>query len=437
MLEITGPTSTGCHGITRRDLLRVGSLGLGGLTLPGLLRARAAAETASKPAAVIFVELDGGPSQFETYDPKPDAPLEYRGPLGHIDTNVAGVQFGELLPEQARVMDRLAIVRSVWHTNSEHGNSGHMMNTGYFFRGPEGSQEMPSVGSICARAAAPRNAHVPPYVSLLGPPRYGDALYLGAGCNPFTVTQPPHAVNFKVENIAPSNDLNIKRLEDRQTLMQGLDARRRLVDTAAEAGAIDTFMRKAFELVSTGHAAEAFDLAAEPDSERDRYGRTAEGQALLLARRLVEAGVMFIHVHSREWDDHGNLEDRMRVLRPRWDRAMGALVTDLYDRGLQDHVLMVAMGEFGRTPRMNVNAGRDHWGPLMSVAFSGGGLSVGQVIGSSTDKGETPRSDPYRPDSVLAMVYRHLGIDPARTFPDYSGRPQYILQERDLIHQLI
>ena len=438
MLRITGSPSRRCDGTTRRDLLRVGSLGLGGLTLPRVLRARTAAGAATKPAAVIFVELDGGPSQFETYDPKPAAPLEYRGPFGVQATNVNGVHFSQLLVEQAKVMDRMAIVRSVWHTNSEHANSGHLMGTGYYFRNDAPSnQQMPAVGAICARAVGDRATGMPPYVSLLGPPRYGNALYLGQAYDPFTITADPNAANFKVENLALASGLSARRLQDRRTLVRELDARRRVMDAAAAAGAIDSFTQEAFDMVYRGRAAKAFDIAAEPDAVRDRYGRSHIGQAMLLARRLVEAGVMFVHVHSREWDDHGSLEGRMKILRPRWDRAMGALIADLYEHGLQDHVLMVAMGEFGRTPRMNKNAGRDHWGPVMSVAFSGGGLQMGQVVGASTEKGETPKSNPYRPGNVLAMVYRHLGVDPAQTFPDYNGRPQYVLQHQELIRELI
>ena len=437
-LRITGGFSRRGDGTTRRAVLEAGNLGLGGLTLPGVLRARAEAGTAKKPAAVIFVELDGGPSQFETYDPKPAAPQEFRGPFGFQDTSVSGVQFSELLVEQAQVMDRMAIVRSVWHTNSEHANSGHYMGTGYYFRNNAPSnQQMPAVGSICARAVGARAAAVPPYVSLLGPPRYGNALYLGQAYDPFTITADPNAANFKVENLALTSGLSINRLQNRRALVRALDARRRAVEEAAAAGAIDAFTQEAFAMVHSGQAARAFDIAAEPAAVRDRYGRTHIGQAMLLARRLVEAGVMFVHVHSREWDDHGSLEGRMKVLRPRWDRAMGALIADLYEHGLQEHVLMVAMGEFGRTPRMNKNAGRDHWGPLMSVAFSGGGLQMGQVGGASTEKGETPKSNPYRPDNVLAMVYRHLGVDPSQTFPDYNGRPQYVLAHRELLRELI
>ena len=442
MLTLNGVASSYCDGMTRRDFVRVGSLTLGGLTLPSILRYRAAAAEANgetpPKTAVIFIELDGGPSQFETYDPKPEAPLEYRGSFSPIPTNVSGVYFSELMVEQAKVMDKMAVVRSLTHESGDHGNSGHLICTGYYRReGKGGPQEMPGIGAVSSRVRGQNVAGMPGYVALLGQMRGGRAMYLGSRHDPFTIDQDPNAANFKVSNLNYGPNLDFDRLRDRRQLLTSLDSQKRLVDVSATAGAIDAYTHEAFQMITGGRAAEAFDIAAEPTGVRDRYGRTHIGQAMLLARRLVEAGVTFVSVRDREWDDHPSIAERCRNLRPRYDKAIAALIGELYERGLDQHVLVVAMGEFGRTPRINSAAGRDHWAPVMSAVVSGGGLRVGQVVGSSTSRGEMPKDNPYRPQNMLAMVYRHLGIDPALTFPDFQGRPQYLLEHRDFIHELI
>lgn len=441
MFELTGQASTCCNGVTRRDFVRIGTLGLGGLTLSSLLkhRAESASSGESPPkTAVIFVELDGGPSQIETYDPKPEAPLEYRGAFSPVQTNVPGVAFSETMIEQSRVMDKMAVIRSLSHTSADHGNSGHLICTGYYRgTGQGGPQEKPGVGAVASRVRGPNTPAMPSYVALLGQMRYAKGLYLGHAHDPFTVDDSPNKKDFRVKNLALGPNLDFDRLNDRRNLLAELDTQRRLADIAATAKAIDTYTYKAFEMITNGRAAEAFNIHAEPERIRDRYGRNHLGQAMLLARRLVEAGVMFVSVREREWDDHSSIELRSRKLRPRYDKAMAALIADLYQRGLDKHVLLVALGEFGRTPKINKGAGRDHWPQVMSAVLSGGGLRVGQVVGSSTSRAEEPREKPYRPDNVLAMVYRHLGIDPSTTFPDYNGRPQYLLEHRGIIGELI
>lgn len=445
MLSLSGRIAGDCEGIHRRSLLKIGALGLGGLTLADLLALRAQAATVAAPrnatrkTSVIFFEMAGGPTHFETYDPKPDAPEEYRGPMKAIRTALPGVNFCETLPEQAKIADKLAIIRSMHHDSASHGTSSHLTQTGYYLRDNQNrANEMPSIGSITARMRGANAPGMPSFVSMPRAMRYGTAAWLGKAYNPFVVDGDPSQTDFKVNNIFLEGDLTLGRLDTRRDLLKSLDARRRLLDNEGVAAALDQFTRQAFEMLTTDGARRAFDLSQETESVRDRYGRTLVGQSLLLARRLVEAGVTFVTVRMNDsWDDHTNIERSMRNKGPAFDRGLAALVGDLYDRGLDRDVLVVAMGEFGRTPRVNANAGRDHWGAVMSVMMAGGGLRTGQIVGSSSPKGEVPHDRPYRPENVLATVYRHLGIDAGVTHDDLTGRPRYVLERRETIRELI
>lgn len=441
MLNLLGRTHGFCDGVSRRDLLKVGALGLGGLTLPGLLRARAAAAAEGKDVrrtSVIYIELAGGPSHFETYDPKPTAPREYRGPLGSVATKLPGVRFSECMVEQAKIADRLAVIRSIHHESSSHQTSAHLTQTGYYLRDRQNrDNEMPCAGAVSARLRGANVSGVPAFVSIPTVMRYGSAAYLGKGHNPFETGGDPNKKNFTVNNLSLVKSLSLDRLENRRTLLAAFDSTRRVVDTQGVSGAMDDFTAQAFELVTGDRARDAFAIEREKDKVRDRYGRSTTGQSLLLARRLVQAGVGFVTVRVGGWDDHTKIKDRILSKAPALDQGVAALVKDLTALGLDRDVLVIAMGEFGRTPRVNKNAGRDHWGSVMSVLVAGGGLKMGQVIGSSNAKGEIPQSSPYRPEDVLAMAYRHLGIDPEQTFNDLSGRPRYILERRELITELI
>jgi Protein of unknown function (DUF1501) len=438
MLTLLGRKFACCDGITRRDLIRVGALGLGGLTLPALLRARATGATAERKSAVIFVELAGGPTHFETYDPKPAAPSEYRGPLGTVATNLAGVYFSELMAKQAQIMDKLAILRGITHTSSSHGTSAHLTQTGYYLRDPQKREnDMPCAGSVAARLRGANAVGLPAYVTVPQVMRFGGSAYLGKRYSPFETGGDPAASKFEVNNLTLNAALDMERLSDRRTLLSSLDHERRLADAQGVAETVEHFTREAFELVTGDRARKAFDLAAEDVRTRDRYGRHTTGQSLLLARRLAEAGATFVTVRVGGWDDHGQIEQRMKEKGPAYDQGMAALVSDLHERGLDRDVLVVAMGEFGRTPRINASAGRDHWGSVMSVLLAGGGLKVGQIVGSSSPKGEVPQDLPYRPENVLAVVYRHLGIDPQTTFNDLSGRPRYVLENRALVKEVV
>lgn len=432
-----------CDGVSRRSVLQAGLGGLIGLSLPDLLRLRnqAAAAGGQRDTAVIYLELAGGPTQHETYDPKPLAPAEYRGPLVAIDTRIPGVQFSQYMTEQAQVADRLAVIRSVWHDSGSHGTSAHLTQSGYYLRDRQNREnEMPCIGSLTARIRGANARGIPAFVSIPGSMRFGRAAWLGKGFNPFETGRNADDRRFQVPNLTLTGGLTDERLSDRRALLSGFDEARTIIDNRAAAEATDDFTRQAFEMVTGDAARQAFAIDEESDTTRDRYGRNSIGQNVLLARRLVERGVTFVTVRCNSlgsWDDHNGVAKRMRDKGPGYDRAVAALVRDLYDTGLYEKVMVVAMGEFGRTPRVNRNAGRDHWGRVMSVVMSGGDLKVGQVVGSSDSKGAEPREQPYRPEHVLATLYRHLGIDPQATFLDNAGRPRYVLERRELISELV
>ena len=440
MLTLYGGPAKFCDGVSRRSFIKAGFLGAGGLSLADVLRlqtrARAAGQTVRK-TSVIFVELAGGPTQFETYDPKPKAPVEYRGPFGVVQTKTSGGFFSEMMVEQAKIADRLAVVRSVHHRHNSHDPSSHLSQTGYYKTGPKGGpNQMPCFGSIVAKLRGPNATSLPAYVGVPRIMRNGQSAYLGQAFNPFETVSDPNDAKFHVRNLKLAGNLSINRLGDRRQLLTTLDARHRLHDLEGASQAVEEFSQQAFELVHGSRARQAFDLAKEPTSGRDRYGRNTFGQSMLLARRLVEAGVTCVTVRSTGWDDHTQIARGLRKREPDYDRAMAVLVDDLYDRGMQNDVLVVAMGEFGRTPRVNRNAGRDHWGALMSVVLAGGGLQTG-IVGASNSKGEVPVDAKYQPENILAMIYRHLDIDPALTLDDLSGRPRFLLEERALVRELV
>ena len=450
MWKRSGSRFSHCDGLSRRGFLEIGALGLGGLTLADVLRARAAARQAgesTRKTSVIFIEMAGGPSQHETYDPKPEAPVEYRGLYGAIPTNVPGVFFSDRLPHQSAVMDKVAIVRSVHHESGNHQMGAHLVQTGYYLRDRRSAvNEMPSVGSVTAKVRGP-NAHgIPPYVSVYTPMRYGGSAYIGHGFDPFVAQGNPNLDDYQVKNLSLIAGMNEIRLGDRRSLQARFDhAARRIDDPRGVADALDDFGRQAFDIVTGDRARDAFDIGREDPRTRDRYGRTLTGQSLLLARRVVEAGATFAHVQATEgggWDYHWNLQETLNRVAPPYDQGIAALISDLYDRGLEKDVLVVAMGEFGRTPKMNNGLGegtpgRDHWGHVMSVLLAGGGLPGGVIVGQSDSHGGEPAEAPYRPQNILAMIYRHLGIDPRLTLPDHTGRPRHLLDETGFISELL
>jgi uncharacterized protein (DUF1501 family) len=451
MLRVSALKRTANDPSSRRGFLQAGAVGLGGLTLAGLaqLRAQGAVRSAAAGNSVILIWLSGGPGHMETWDPKPEASAEYRGPLRAIETSVPGVRFSELMPRQAAIMEHLAVLRTVQHGSGDHTKGNHWMLTGFegpAFNAPDNRvQRRPAMGSAVARVRGSNRAGLPPYVAV--PHLRGGtdnlfhyAAYLGGGFNPFIVNSDPNEKDFAVRNLTLQSDLTLQRIADRRTLRSELDRLQRTSER--EMRDLDEHQQSAMDLLTSRRVRDAFDISHESDSLRDQYGRHTFGQSALLARRLVESGVTFVTVNCVPWDHHGSpgqykTEEGARLLIPPLDRAIGALVRDLIDRGLYEKTLVVAMGEFGRTPRMNSNAGRDHWGNTFSVLVGCGGMQMGQTIGRSSPRGEHVVERPITPQDVAATVYHHLGINPRTTlFRDTLDRPLALIDDGEPIREL-
>jgi hypothetical protein len=452
MLRVFGNRTRHCDGVTRRSFLEAGVLGAGGLALADLLKLRASASVGSDHLgkSVILFWLSGGPGHMETWDPKPDSPREFRGPFGAIATSVPGIHFCDLLPAQARRMDRLAIIRSVNHGTGDHTKGNHWMLTGYegpAFNAPDNQvQRRPSIGSAVARLKATGTSGLPPYIAVPNLRGGTDNLfhysaYLGGYANPFVADSDPNDPSFRVKNLRLPANLSLSRLDDRRRVLEAMDQIRRAGEP--EVRDLDAYYQRAFEMLTGKAVAGAFDIAAEPALVRDRYGRHTFGQSALLARRLVERGVPFVTVNCVPWDHHGTApqlktqEGALKLIPP-LDHAIGGLIDDLIARGLYESTLVVAMGEFGRTPRMNKDAGRDHWGKTFSVLMSCGSMKMGQVIGKSSARGEYVVDRPISPQDVAATVYHHLGIDGRSvSFADRTGRPTYLIENGEPIRELV
>jgi hypothetical protein len=421
-----------------------------------LLRARAAARTdgrdASRDGSVILIWLDGGPPQHETYDPKPEAPAEFRGPLKAIPTALPGVQLSELLPQHARLLDRMSLIRSMYHDNGDHFAAAHWMLTGYLgSNAADLPPQYPSAASIIAKIKGPKKSGIPAYVGLPTThsvglvPGYHGAAYLGVGYNPFAADGDPNSEGYQVPNLALASGVDLARAQDRRGLLGAFDHARRDADASGLMRGLDRFDQEAFSIV-LGHAARrAFDLSKEDPRLRDRYGRHEWCQSALLARRLIEAGVRFVTLTFSGWDFHSSLESGMKRVLPLIDSAVGSLVEDLECRGLLDSTTVIVMGEFGRTPRMNTTGvpgsdpvpGRDHWGNVMSVLVAGGGFARGAIIGASNAKGEVPRDRPVRPQDFVVTLYQQLGISPETSFNNRAGRPISIGSDGHVIRELL
>ena len=458
MLQLQhGPPARNCRGLTRRTALKAGFLGLLGLSLPDLLRLRAEGSASDRDTAVILLWLDGGPSQLETYDPKPEAPAEYRGPFAAIQTSVPGIRLSEMLPHHARHADKMAFVRSLHHDNGDHFAAAHWMLTGRF--GSTAASmvpKYPSVGSYAARVRGPNRPGLPAYVALPAAesvflfPGYQGSAYLGPAYNPFDVDREtkylPANSAARVGTpkwLCQGNRLPAEELTSRGDLLHSFDRIRRDVDRSGVMEALDGYQQQALEMILGGQARAAFDLDREDPKSADRYGQGPWGLYTLLARRLVEAGVTFVTVDMPHWDDHSRIKEGHGYKLPPLDQAVGALMDDLHDPGLLGRVLVVVMGEFGRTPRLNTGQpgipvpGRDHWGNAISVMLAGGGLRGGPVVGATNSKAEHPVDRALTPADLLATVYHVLGIDPRQTFKDHTGRPIAILDEGEPIAELI
>ncbi len=458
MLEIRrGAAYRNCAGISRRTALKAGFLGMLGMTQADLLRLRAEGTAARNGKSVILMWLDGGPSQLETYDPKPEAPAEYRGPWGALSTNVPGMIVSESLPLHAKFADKMAFLRSVHHDNGDHFAGGHWMLTGRFGSNAASlPQKYPSVGSFVARVKGANQPGMPAFVGLPAAqsiylfPGYQGAAYLGAAYNPFDV-QPEQkylAANHTGRILRPKclesfSGTDADRSNERFSLLGRLDGIHRQVDQSGMMDSMDRYRQEAVSMILGGRARRAFDMEKEDPRQIDRYGGGPWGYYTLMARRLVEAGVSFVTVDMPHWDDHSSIEKSHGYKLPHVDRAVAALLDDLTNRGMLDDVLLVVMGEFGRTPRINNGQpgiavpGRDHWGNAISVMMAGGGIKGGSVVGRTNDKAEHPIDRPLIPADVLATVYRVLGIDTTLAFKDFAGRPIPILSEGEPIREIL
>jgi hypothetical protein len=439
MLNLWGSAYRLCDGIGRRDFLRVGALGFGGLTMADIfrLRAQGANPTAAAHKAVIMVYLPGGPSHIDMYDLKPEAPSEFRGEFRPIRTNVPGVDICELMPLHARMADKFAIVRNL-QTVDIHAADLLMKGT---VSGPR----RPVFGSVVSKVRERAAGVLPPYVALGGENGSdpGDPAYVGMSHRPFTPSGPG------MENLRLAQGVSLERLDDRRSMLAAFDGMRRdLDDAGGTLAGLDAFSARALDMIRSPQTRAAFDLAREPERVRIRYGTATR---LLLALRLVQAGVSVVTVSvagtvvpGGDWDTHAGADqrsetnfDNLRRKLPVYDRAITTLLEDIYARGLDQDVAVVVWGEFGRTPRINKDGGRDHWAPASFALVAGGGLRMGQVIGDTGPRAERSRGVPYTPANLLATLYRVLGIDPALTLPDYNGRPMYLLDDRRVIEELV
>ena len=442
-----------CDGVSRRSFLRVGMAGgLGfGMSLPGLLAAEARAARAPKDqVSVIYLFLKGGLSTIDTFDLKPNAPSEIRGDFKPISTNVSGIQVGEHIPLIAQQMDKFSLIRSFAHGNSNHGQADHYMLTGYLPRagfnpGLTPNNQFPAHGSVIARKLGPRLGDssagaVPPYVCVPKMHASSGSAYLGPASAPFVIEADPSAPGFTVPDLVPPLMLEADRLDARRALLGQVDRFQRAAEREANQSArtVSVFREKAFSMMTSPEAKAAFDIAAESDAMRDRYGRNTLGQSCLMARRLVEAGVRCVTINHSNWDTHDNNFNILKnELLPSLNSGMSALFSDLSERGLLERTLVIVTGEFGRTPRINKNAGRDHWGPSFTVMLGGGGIQGGRVIGASDERAERPATDPHGPEDLAATMYQLLGINYNEEFRTPEGRPMKIVNEGKVIWDLL
>ena len=435
MLDIFGShQSHCCNGSSRRSFLKVGALGTTGLALPDLLRAQALGHSGTKTPdkTVIWLFLSGGPTHYETFDPKPDNPLPFRSTVGTLQTNVPGTQIGGLFPRLAKLADKYSIIRSFAHTAADHAAATHWLSTGYD-HAPAGNGAAPispSIGSMLSRYRGPNHpvTGMPTYIGLDHLYAEGPA-WLGTAHTPFDARGNAQA------NMAPRTALD--RLQDRQTLRQTLDRLERKIDQSGMMSALDEFEGRAVELVR-GNAREAFDLSKEDPRLREKYGKGEKklGENLLLARRLAEANAGLVTVWYGGWDshgtnpavNHGTIEQEMHKLAPEFDHAVSVFIEDLYDRGLQDKVLLAIVGEFGRSPHINKDGGREHWPQLGNQVLVGGGMNMGQIIGESTVRGDVPKSQPISPNDLLATLFRFLDIPLDLQYTNPAGRPTRMLE---------
>ncbi|MCI0703871.1 MAG: DUF1501 domain-containing protein [Planctomycetia bacterium] len=437
---------TDCEGFHRRDFLAVGSAGILGLTLPGILASEAKAKASktgddkAKAKSVILLWLAGGPATIDMWDNKPDAPDGIRGQFASIDTNVTGMQVAETFPKLAKIGDKFSIVRSLHHTIPSHGPAAVFMTTG---NKPTAAMQYPSYGSITSKLLK-TEVGVPPYVTFgdLRNGAVGLAGYLGTGYNPFVIEgngNGTRGAGFSVRGLTLRGSFTLDELEKRDALLRkfdtgfaGLESSNDLVD------GLDTFHQQALDILKSDKTRKALDIQTEKQLTRDLYGNTPFGQGALAARRLIEVGVRFATVSLGGWDTHQQTFNRHKTtLAPTTDTVLSALIQDLDDRGLLDSTIVMCAGEFGRTPKINKNTGRDHWARSMACVLAGGGIKRGYVHGSTDASGMAPATDPVTPDDVASTIFNQLGISPATELQTPTGRPMQLFREGKVIEKLI
>jgi Protein of unknown function (DUF1501) len=421
---------------SRREFLYIGLVGGLGLTLGDMLRAEAKVAVEKLPGtkeaaakSVINIYLPGGMSHQESFDPKALAPIEYRGPLGSVKTNLEGVYFSENLKHTAQVADKITVVRSMTHGEAAHERGTHNMFTG---SRPSPAIVYPSMGSVVSHELGSRN-NLPPYVLIpnMTTP-YAGTGYLGSAFGPFSLGGDPANANFTVRDLTLPGGIDDARFAQRREMRAVVDAHFSALEKSDVLDGMDSFYQSAYGLVSSNKARAAFDIKAEPDKLRDEYGRNAAGQRMLLARRLVEAGVRFVSLTYGSWDHHDNIQKGNSNQMPNFDQAFAALIRDLDQRGMLDSTLVMVTTEFGRTPKINATAGRDHWPKVFSIALAGGGIRRGYVHGSSDATGSEPDSDPLSVENFAATMFNQLGIDAAKTLLAPGNRPVKIVKDGEV-----
>jgi Protein of unknown function (DUF1501) len=438
-----------CESMTRRDCLQLGLGALLGVGLVDALRLRGQAADATGSAgkgratSCILIWMDGGPSHYETFDPKPGAPVEIRGSYRPIETKLPGVSFSHHMTKLAAAADKFALVRSIRHDHGNHGAGNHYMMTGAPTRIPVGCGAYvsfhPSLGSVTAHERGASLNGLPTYFSIPRMSRSGGPNFLGAKYAPFVVSDNPSQKDFRVRDVALPRGLDETHFTERRDLRAKVDRLLRITEKAAAdpVNALDEYYEQGYNLVSSPEAQKAFDINSEPDRVRDAYGRTPFGQRALLARRLVEAGVPFVTLYEGGWDHHETIFNNLDKKLPPFEATVAALIDDLSDRGLLETTLVLALGEFGRTPKVNNRGGRDHWSNAMSVLFAGCGTPGGLVVGATDSRGYAATERILSPENFAATVYSKLGIDPGKIYYAPNGRPVHLVSDPTPITELM
>ncbi len=435
-ISLSHRRSTLCNGVSRRDFLRIGALAPLGLSLADLLSSKALAGSAAPRAkSVLLVFLGGGISHHDTFDLKPDAVEEIRGKYKGIPSSVPGLHVGELLPRMAKVMNKVCLVRSGTHENDHHETATNWVLSGRF-GSPFG--DFPSMGAVVAHETG-FSGLVPPYVAVPRNPAFtwelGKSAWLGGRYESFKCGD-PNAKEFKVRDLTPSTALSASSVDRRRTLLEAVDNLSARVKGNDQIATYDEFQQKAAAMVLAPTAQAAFDIGKESEKQRDEYGRTEFGQSCLMARRLIEGGVKFVTVNFGGWDHHAKIFENLDKKLPVFDQGLSALITDLEQRGLMKDTLLLVMGEFGRTPKINKDAGRDHWGRAGSMIFAGAGVTPGKIIGATDRDGAFVTERPVRPADVACTVYEALGINPRKNLHTPEGRPVAILDQGNTVDEL-